>query len=160
MLLLRVAMNVAHDINRAEQVRRDARALQDAGVPIYIQAYPDDMDKMSPDQRRDSFCGKLSVCNNLYQYGIPFSLTERHAQRRAEIEQQLVPHGRPDVRRRRRMQAGGVEQRAGRGVDVRELPLPAQRRQVDVALGGQVGGQAGPAARPRTARTETKTLGA
>jgi L-fucose isomerase-like protein len=28
--------------------------------------------------RRDSFCGKMSVCNNLNQYGIPFSLTESH----------------------------------------------------------------------------------
>ena len=25
--------------------------------------------------RRDSFCGKMSVCNNLKQYGIPYSLT-------------------------------------------------------------------------------------
>jgi len=29
-------------------------------------------------QRRDSFCGKISVCNNLRQYGIEFSLTEGH----------------------------------------------------------------------------------
>ena len=28
--------------------------------------------------RRDSFCGKTSVCNNLRQYGIPFSLTTKH----------------------------------------------------------------------------------
>ncbi len=28
--------------------------------------------------RRDAFCGKISVCNNLYQYGIPFSVTENH----------------------------------------------------------------------------------
>ena len=28
--------------------------------------------------RRDSFCGKMSACNNLTQYGIPFSLTALH----------------------------------------------------------------------------------
>lgn len=28
--------------------------------------------------RRDSFCGKMSVCNNLKQYGIPYSLTQLH----------------------------------------------------------------------------------
>jgi len=30
------------------------------------------------ERRRDAFCGKISVCNNLRQYGIPFSLTEDH----------------------------------------------------------------------------------
>lgn len=30
---------------------------------------------MSINFRRDSFCGKISVCNNLYQYGIRYSLT-------------------------------------------------------------------------------------
>jgi len=33
------------------------------------------------ERRRDAFCGKVSVCNNLYQYGIPFSLTELHTVR-------------------------------------------------------------------------------
>jgi L-fucose isomerase-like protein len=28
--------------------------------------------------RRDSFCGKMSVCNNLRQYRVPFTLTTRH----------------------------------------------------------------------------------
>src|SRR5258705_12954215 len=28
--------------------------------------------------RRDSFCGKMSACNNLKQYGIPYSLTTLH----------------------------------------------------------------------------------
>ena len=31
--------------------------------------------KMSIRDRRDSFCGKMSACNNLTQYGIPYSLT-------------------------------------------------------------------------------------
>ena len=36
-------------------------ALKDAGVPILIQAYPDELDKMAPEFRRDAFCGKLSI---------------------------------------------------------------------------------------------------
>lgn len=47
-------------------------------VPVLIHAFPDDIDKMDVAHRRDSFCGKLSVCNNLVQYGIPFSLTKLH----------------------------------------------------------------------------------
>ena len=39
-------------------------------VPVLIQAYPDDPSKMLMGGRRDSFCGKISVCNNLWQYGI------------------------------------------------------------------------------------------
>ena len=29
-------------------------------------------------QRRDSFCGKLSICNNLKQYGIPYTVGNAH----------------------------------------------------------------------------------
>jgi L-fucose isomerase-like protein len=47
-------------------------------VPVLIQAFPDELGKMTVADRRDSFCGKMSVCNNLAQYGIPFSLTRRH----------------------------------------------------------------------------------
>lgn len=47
-------------------------------VPVLIHAFPDDLDKMDVAHRRDSFCGKMSVCNNLVQYGIPFSLTKLH----------------------------------------------------------------------------------
>ena len=38
-----------------------AEALQDAGVPIYIMAYPDELDKMDILHRRDAFCGKFSI---------------------------------------------------------------------------------------------------
>jgi len=48
------------------------------GVPVLVQASDDDLDKVDVDHRRDSFCGKLSVCNNLYQYGIPFTDTTYH----------------------------------------------------------------------------------
>jgi L-fucose isomerase-like protein len=47
-------------------------------VPILIQAEPDTEGKMSIANRRDSFCGKISVCNNLRQAGIPFTLTKSH----------------------------------------------------------------------------------
>jgi L-fucose isomerase-like protein len=47
-------------------------------VPVLIHAFPDDVEKMTIADRRDSFCGKMSVCNNLNQYGIKFSLTSLH----------------------------------------------------------------------------------
>ncbi len=47
-------------------------------VPVLIQAYPDELNKMDVVNRRDSWCGKISVCNNLYQYGIKYTLTEKH----------------------------------------------------------------------------------
>ena len=47
-------------------------------VPVLVHAFPDDATKMTVEHRRDSFCGKMSVCNNLKQYGIPFSLTTLH----------------------------------------------------------------------------------
>ena len=56
----------------------DTVRLSELDVPILVQAYPDDADEMAVETRRDAFCGKISVCNNLYQYGHPFSLTEQH----------------------------------------------------------------------------------
>jgi len=53
-------------------------ALKDAGVPIFIQAYADEMDKMAPEQRRDSFCGKLSIMDVFAQCGIKFSIGRPH----------------------------------------------------------------------------------
>jgi L-fucose isomerase-like protein len=50
----------------------------DLGVPVLVQAFADEGDKMSIQYRRDSFCGKMSACNNLRQYGIPYSLTTLH----------------------------------------------------------------------------------
>ena len=56
----------------------DAIRLSGLDVPVLVQATPDDLDKMQPSNRRDAYCGKISVCNNLYQYGIKFSLTQSH----------------------------------------------------------------------------------
>jgi L-fucose isomerase-like protein len=48
------------------------------GVPVLVQACDDDLDNLTVAGRRDAFCGKLSVCNNLYQYDIPFTNTRYH----------------------------------------------------------------------------------
>jgi L-fucose isomerase-like protein len=48
------------------------------GVPVLVQACDDDLDKLGTRQRRDAFCGKISVCCNLRQYGIPFTDTATH----------------------------------------------------------------------------------
>ena len=50
-------------------------------VPILVQAYPDDPESFTVERRRDAWCGKISVCNNLRQYGYPFSLTSDHTVR-------------------------------------------------------------------------------
>ncbi len=47
-------------------------------VPVLVQACNDRLDAVGVFGRRDAFCGKLSVCNNLYQYGIPFTDTSEH----------------------------------------------------------------------------------
>ena len=47
-------------------------------VPVLIHAFDDSADSMGITHRRDSFCGKMSTCNNLHQYGIKFTLTSRH----------------------------------------------------------------------------------
>ncbi|MGJ5206418.1 L-fucose/L-arabinose isomerase family protein [Bradyrhizobium sp. HKCCYLR20261] len=56
----------------------DTLRLSGLNVPVLIQATPDDPSKMSIQWRRDSFCGKMSACNNLRQYGIRYSLTKSH----------------------------------------------------------------------------------
>lgn len=50
----------------------------DLDVPVLVHAFQDSADEMTIVNRRDSFCGKMSACNNLHQYGIKFSLTSRH----------------------------------------------------------------------------------
>src|SRR5277367_1251018 len=47
-------------------------------VPVLVQATPDRTADMKISHRRDSFCGKMSACNNMMQYGIPYSLTAQH----------------------------------------------------------------------------------
>ncbi len=56
----------------------EALRMADLRVPVLIQATPDSAGRMTIADRRDSFCGKMSVCNNLQQYRIPYSLTALH----------------------------------------------------------------------------------
>jgi L-fucose isomerase-like protein len=63
-----------------ERAIADALRLADLHVPVLIQATPDDPKKMTIAFRRDSFCGKMSACNNLKQYGIPYSITTLHTE--------------------------------------------------------------------------------
>ena len=65
--------NFCEELGIAEAIQ-----LADLNVPVLIQACDDDFDKLDMANRRDAFCGKISVCNNLYQRNIPFSLTRLH----------------------------------------------------------------------------------
>ncbi len=53
-------------------------ALKNCGVPILIQAFPDELDKMAPAVRRDAFCGKFSVMDVFYQNDLPFTALQPH----------------------------------------------------------------------------------
>lgn len=55
-----------------------AEALKDAGVPILMQAYPDEIGKLDFQHRRDAYCGKFSVTDVFTQYGIPFTVLKPH----------------------------------------------------------------------------------
>src|SRR5687767_12841966 len=65
--------NFGDEIGVAETLKLSA-----LNVPVLIQAYPDDLNKMDVARRRDAWCGKISVCNNLYQYGIKYTITTKH----------------------------------------------------------------------------------
>ena len=56
----------------------DSIRLSELNVPILVQACPDDLDAFGLERRRDAFCGKISACNNLRQYGFKYSLTRDH----------------------------------------------------------------------------------
>ncbi|MDQ6612360.1 MAG: hypothetical protein M3Y64_08000, partial [Gemmatimonadota bacterium] len=59
----------------------DTIRLAGLNVPVLVHATADDPAKMGIDARRDAFCGKMSACNVLSQYGIPYTLTSQHTQR-------------------------------------------------------------------------------
>jgi len=64
-----------------ERAIADTLRLSHLDVPVLVQATPDTPSKMAITHRRDSFCGKMSACNNLRQYGIPYSLTTLHTEK-------------------------------------------------------------------------------
>jgi L-fucose isomerase-like protein len=61
-----------------ERAVADTIRLSGLQVPVLVHAWPDRVTELSIAHRRDSFCGKLSVCNNLTQYRIPYSLGPSH----------------------------------------------------------------------------------
>ena len=63
-----------------ERAIADALRQANLDVPVLVQATPDTPGMMTIQDRRDSFCGKMSACNNLKQYGIPYSLTTLHTE--------------------------------------------------------------------------------
>jgi len=63
-----------------ERAIADTLRMAELAVPVLVQATPDTPGRMSIRDRRDSFCGKMSACNNLAQYGIPYSLTTLHTE--------------------------------------------------------------------------------
>lgn len=78
-----------------ERAIADTMRLARLDVPVLVQATPDNASKMTILHRRDSFCGKMSACNNLRQYGVPYSLTRLHtvAPDSAEFQQDLAWFG-------------------------------------------------------------------
>ncbi|MGA9651263.1 L-fucose/L-arabinose isomerase family protein [Pedobacter sp.] len=71
--ILVVLPNFGDELGVAETIK-----LSGLDVPVLIQAYPDELNKLDVSRRRDSWCGKISVCNNLYQFGIKYTLTSQH----------------------------------------------------------------------------------
>ena len=53
-------------------------ALENAGKPILIQAYPDEIGKMDFEHRRDAYCGKFSIEDVFHQYGIKYTVLAPH----------------------------------------------------------------------------------
>ncbi|MCC7208890.1 MAG: fucose isomerase [Anaerolineae bacterium] len=64
-----------------ERAIANTLAFAELDVPVLVHAFPDDPAKMDIKWRRDSFCGKMSACNNLRQVGVKYTLTSRHTMR-------------------------------------------------------------------------------
>ena len=114
----------------------DTLKLATLNVPVLVQAYPDDLEKLDVSHRRDAFCGKISVCNNLRQAGIPFSLTTKH------VVHPLDPSFRADlvhfeatcrvVRGMRRVRIGAIGARPGAFNTVRYSEKILERHGISV----------------------------
>ena len=71
--ILVLLANFGDEIGVIETIR-----LAGLNVPVLVQASPDNLSDLGVKGRRDSWCGKISVCNNLYQYGIAWTDTKSH----------------------------------------------------------------------------------
>ncbi len=67
-------------------------ALRDVDIPILIQAYPDELEHLGPQERRDAFCGKLSIMDVLVQARVKFTTLIPHTvhPQSPEFEQNLA----------------------------------------------------------------------
>jgi L-fucose isomerase-like protein len=114
----------------------EAIKLANLRVPVLVQGYPDDLDRLDVGRRRDAFCGKISVCNNLRQANVPFSLTLTHVIDplnplfRADMEQFLAVCR--VVRGMRRVRIGAVGARPGAFATMRYSEKILERHGVSV----------------------------
>ena len=53
-------------------------AVKNADLPVFIQAYPDSLEAMQPENRRDAFCGKFSVMDVFCQNKVKFTVIPPH----------------------------------------------------------------------------------
>ncbi len=110
----------------------DAIRLSGLNVPVLIHAFPDTTAQLTSAGRRDAFCGKISLSNNLYQYEIPFSITEKHVlapdgdEFRAEVQRFLGVCRVVRAMRRLRLGAVGARPAAFNTVRYSEKLLEAQ----------------------------------
>ena len=122
----------------------DSIRLSELNVPILVQACSDDLDQFGLERRRDAFCGKISACNNLRQYGFKYTLTRDHtsailAPRFREDLQQFIQVCRT-VKGLRRVRIGAVGARPNAFNTTRYseklLGVRRHQRQYDRSLGG------------------------
>lgn len=67
------APNFGDEVSTVNAIR-----LSELDVPIMVHAFDDELNHLDLANRRDSFCGKLSICSNLNQFGIKFTNTHLH----------------------------------------------------------------------------------
>lgn len=94
--------------------------LAQINLPILVHAADDHLDKVDVKNRRDAFCGKLSVCNNLYQYAMPFTETTNHT---CEVESKEFTEDLEHFRRVCRVVQGLTRARIG---EIGARPAPFQ----------------------------------
>ncbi|MBE6885981.1 MAG: hypothetical protein IJY82_03960 [Oscillospiraceae bacterium] len=111
-------------------------ALRDCGVPILIQAYPDEIGKMDFEHRRDAFCGKFSIMDVFCQYKIPFTVFEPHvvSPTSAAFDQNLRDFAAVCrvVNGMKRFTLGGIGARTTKFMTVRYDELAMQRSGISV----------------------------
>lgn len=111
-------------------------ALRDCGVPILIQAYPDEFGKMDFEHRRDSFCGKFSVMDVFYQYGLAYTIFPPHTVHPSTpaFEEQLLKFAAVCriVNKMRRFTIGAIGARTTKFKTVRFDELTLERNGISV----------------------------